>query len=134
MKRLLAILCLLSAGLMISCTKAPTETNNAATQTPVPAATTATPTPAPIAGTNPDDEMYKAVSEQECRLYLASIKIVSDCKSITQAERDRFADLHTKTLESTKKPLGGEAMTKARAQICLQTNNGLQKLVSQCKK
>lgn len=124
---------LLAASLVFACTKTPTETSNFSNQTPVVINTPATPAPVPIAGTNPDDEMYKAVEEQECRAYLASIKIVSDCKTITQAERDRFAELHTKTLDATKKPLANE-MRKARAQICLQTSNNLQKLVSQCKK
>lgn len=133
MKRFLLLGSLFAASFSLACTNTAPTNNAAANQTPV-AAATAAPTPAPVAGTNPDDEMYKLVEDQECRLYLASIKTVSDCKTVTQAERDKFAELHTKTLEATKKPLGGEAMRKARAQICLQTNNSLQKLVSQCKK
>lgn len=79
----------------------------------------------------PDE--YKDVKDQECALYLKSLKVLTDCKTVTDAQRKQFFDTYAKSLETFKSDIPNADAQKMRASICSMNNKVIQPLVTKCK-
>ena len=79
------------------------------------------------------DEL-KDVREPECRAYLATLKKLSSCNSLAADQRKKFSDNYNETLKTARQPVANDAAKQARALVCKQTNDAMQKLLATCNK
>lgn len=81
----------------------------------------------------PAGDEYADVPEAECRLYLATLKTLSECKTFTDKQRQDFAKIYTDTLKSSKAPAKTKELGDLKDSICKMTNEAMKPTADKCR-
>ncbi len=86
-----------------------------------------------VSSTTAMADEYRDVKDPECVLYLKSLKVMTSCKTITDAQRKQFSDTYDKSLATFKDDIPNADARKLRVSICTMTDKAIQPLVTKCK-